>query len=79
LSRYLLTVDAEQDVDLIKDYLLLQGGTGLAPNLPGYIQKRVLYKPFQWIMGELDTWWSHGMFAVFVNGLRAWIVTDSES
>jgi plasmid stabilization system protein ParE len=38
LSRYLLTVDAERDIDLIKDYLLLRGGTSLAHNLPGYIQ-----------------------------------------
>ncbi len=38
MSRYLLTVDAEQDIDVIKDYLLLQGGTGLARHVLGRIQ-----------------------------------------
>ena len=39
MSRYLLTVDAERDIDLIKDYLLLQGGTGLARHVLGHIQR----------------------------------------
>ena len=48
MSRYLLTVDAEQDIDVIKDYLLLQGGTGLARHVLGRIQSGME------LIGDLD-------------------------
>jgi toxin ParE1/3/4 len=39
VTRYVLTADAEQDLDAIKAYLLGQGGTNLARHVFSRLQK----------------------------------------